>query len=149
MRASLLIRAIICLALVLGTSGLSAIAAEEGKLYAGAARVDITPAPDAALPMSGYAGRTQGFERSHDHIYVRAIVLSNGTSKAVLLSWESLFMPTRVWEDLSQRIAKELGIPVENLILAGEHDHAAPALAGMFGGGRNPGRNPAGGPPRT
>ena len=149
MRASSLIRAIISLALVLGTSALGAFAAEEGKLYVGAARVDITPAPDAALPMSGYAGRTQGFERIHDHIYVRAIVLSNGTSKAVLLSWESLFMPTRVWEDLSQRIAKELGIPVENLILAGEHDHAAPALAGMFGGGRNPGRNPAGGPPRT
>jgi hypothetical protein len=99
--------------------------------------------------MAGYAGRTQGFQRIHDHLYVRAIVLSNGASKAVLLSWESLFMPNRIWEELSQRISKEFGIPVENMILAGEHDHAAPSLAGMFGGGRNPQRAPGNAPPNT
>jgi hypothetical protein len=146
MRTSLLIGAAICLTVICGTPVASARAAEAGNLYAGAARVDITPAPDAALPMSGYAGRTQGFQRIHDHIYVRAIVLSNGTSKAVLLSWELIFMPNRVWEDLSQRISKELGIPVENQMLAGEHDHAAPSLAGMFGGGRNAGRPPGSNP---
>jgi hypothetical protein len=125
------------------------LAAQEGNLYVGAGRVDITPPPDAALNMAGYAGRTQGFQSIHDHIYVRAIVLSNGSSKAVLLSWESLFMPTRIWEDLSQRISKELGIPVENQMLAGEHDHAAPSLGGGFGGGRNrtPGNTPPGNTP--
>jgi hypothetical protein len=83
--------------------------------------------------MSGYAGRTQGFQRIHDHIYVRAIVLSDGTNSAAFLVWELIGVPTPVWEELSQRIAKEAGIPVENLLLAAVHDHGAPALAGMYG----------------
>ena len=44
-----------------------------GTLRAGAAAVSITPAPDAALPMSGYAGRTEGFKGIHDDLHVRAI----------------------------------------------------------------------------
>jgi hypothetical protein len=98
--------------------------------------------------MAGYAGRTQGFQRIHDHIYVRAIVLSDGTSQAVLLAWELIGMPTHVWEELSQRITKELGIPADNLLLVAVHDHGAPSLAGMFGRSPAPGApggaNPAG-----
>ncbi len=109
-----------------------------GTLQVGAARVDITPAPDAALPMSGYGGRTQGFQRIHDHIYVRAIVLSDGSRRAAILAWELIGMPTPVWADLSQRIAKETGIPVDNLMLAGVHDHGAPSLAGMYDEDKNP-----------
>jgi hypothetical protein len=98
--------------------------------------------------MAGYAGRTQGFQRIHDHIYVRAIVLSDGTSQAVLLAWELIGMPTHVWEELSQRITKELGIPADNLLLAAVHDHGAPSVAGMFGRSPAPGAaNPAVGPP--
>jgi hypothetical protein len=104
----------------------------------GAARVDITPAPDAALPMSGYAGRTQGFQRIHDHIYVRAIVLRDGSSQVALVAWELIGVPNHVWEELSQRIAKELGIPVDNILLAAVHDHGAPSLAGMYGRGPAP-----------
>ena len=49
--------------------------AERGALRAGAAKIDITPAPNAGLTMSGYGGRTQPFKGIHDHIYARAIVL--------------------------------------------------------------------------
>ena len=119
--------------LLIAASALVSLGAPRGPLQVGAAKVDITPAPDAALPMSGYAGRTQGFERIHDHIYVRAIVLSDGTSQVVLLAWELIGMPTHVWEELSQRIAKELGIPADNQLLAAVHDHGAPSLAGMYG----------------
>jgi len=104
-----------------------------GSLQVGAARVDITPAPDAALPMSGYAGRTQGFQRIHDRIYARAIVLSAGSSQAALVAWELIGVPNHVWEELSQRIAKELGIPQDHILLAAVHDHGAPSLAGMYG----------------
>ena len=126
----------------------SAFGAPRGYLQVGAARVDITPAPDAALPMSGYASRTQGFQRIHDHIYVRAIVLSDGASQAALVAWELIGVPNHVWEELSQRIAKELGIPQDNLLLAAVHDHGAPSLAGMYGHSPSPGAhgqtNPAG-----
>jgi neutral/alkaline ceramidase-like enzyme len=123
----------VCILLVIGFSAFDLFGAQRGRLQVGAARVDITPAPDAALPMSGYSGRTQGFQRIHDHIYVRAVVLTDGTNSAALLVWELIGVPTRVWEDLSQRIAKEAGIPTQNLLLAAVHNHGAPALAGMYG----------------
>jgi neutral ceramidase len=137
----------ICVVLIWAASVAVSLAAPPSALQVGAAKVDITPAPDAALPMGGYGARTQGFQRIHDHIYVRAIVLSDGANQAVLLAWELIAMPTRVWEELSQRIAKELGIPAENQLLAGVHDHSAPTLAGSFGRPPTPGATPAAAPP--
>jgi len=98
----------------------------------GAARVDVTPPVDAALPMSGYSGRKKGFQKIHDHIYARAIVLSDGTHEAAILAWELIGMPEGVWHELSQRISKELGIPADHLILAAEHVHSAPTVAGAY-----------------
>jgi neutral ceramidase len=107
---------------------LGATPVQAGPLRAGAARVDITPAAGAALPMAGYAGRTQGFKGIHDHIYVRAIVVDDGTTQAALVAWESLFVPDAVWDETSKQIAAETGIRRENLLLSAVHDHGAPSL---------------------
>jgi len=112
--------------------------APPGPLRAGAARIDITPVQDAALPMAGFANRSEGFKAIHDRIYVRAIVLDDGTSQAALVAWELLFVPTPVWAEVSQKIAAEAGIPPERLILAAVHDHGAPTLRGG-GGPSSPG----------
>jgi len=111
----------------------SARAAKSGTLQVGAAKVDITPAADAALPMSGYADRSEGFKGIHDHIYARAIVLSDGSKTAAVVAWELIGIPDKVWEELSERIATETGIPVDYLLLAAVHDHAAPSPYGMYG----------------
>ncbi|MGI8743656.1 MAG: neutral/alkaline non-lysosomal ceramidase N-terminal domain-containing protein [Bryobacteraceae bacterium] len=118
---------------LIGVSTLSALGAGIGTLQAGAAKVDITPAADAQLPMSGYAGRKEGFKGIHDHIYARAVVVGDGTRLAAVVAWELIGVPNAVWEELSQRIAREIGIPVEYLMLAAVHDHAAPSPAGMYG----------------
>src|SRR5690242_13042537 len=120
--------------LVIGFTAAPARGAEAGALRVGAARVDITPAAGAALPMGGYAGRTHGFGGIHDSIYVRAIVLDDGSTQAALVAWEVLFVPDTVWARVSERIAGESGIPRERLLLAAVHDHSAPVLTG--GGGR-------------
>jgi hypothetical protein len=99
-----------------------------GPLRAGAARVDITPPADAALPMAGFASRTQGFKGIHDHVYVCAIVVDDGTTQAALVAWESLFVPDAVWEETSKRVASEAGIAPEHLLLSAVHDHGAPSL---------------------
>ena len=104
-----------------------------GTLRAGAAKVDITPPADAAVPMSGYASRTEGFKGIHDRIYARAIVVSDGVRDAALVSWELIGVPHALWEQLSERIAKETGIQQEYLLLTAVHNHAAPAPFGMYG----------------
>ena len=103
--------------------------ASAGPLRAGAARVDITPPADAALPMAGYGGRTQGFKGIHDRLHVRAIVLDDGTIQAALVAWESLFVPDAVWTTASKRIAEETGIRTEHVLLSAVHTHGAPTLA--------------------
>jgi hypothetical protein len=87
-RLSILAVLVLCGPLAFGT-GIS----EGGSLRVGTARVDITPAPDAALPMAGYASRTVGFKGIHDHVFVRAIVVDVSVSQAALVAWESLFVP--------------------------------------------------------
>jgi len=133
MRHSLFVRIRRYGLLLLGALALATPGAEAGTLQAGAARVDITPPEDAALPMSGYAGRKQGFQGIHDRISARAVVLHDGTKYAAILVWELIGVPNPVWADVSERVAKETGIPPENLLLAGVHNHSAPSPAGMYG----------------
>jgi neutral ceramidase len=123
-------RILICLLFVLAVTGRGA---ERGPIRVGAARVDITPAVGAALPMSGYGNRTQGFKGIHDHIYVRAIVLDNGATQVAVVAWELIFAPDAVWAEVSRRVAAESSIRPENLLLAGVHDHGAPSIGGSGG----------------
>jgi len=129
MRNSSVFRAIV----VIVGSLLPTLAAKGGTLAAGAAKVDITPSADAALPMSGYANRKEGFKGIHDHIYARAIVLSDGANVAAIVTWELIGVPDSAWEELSERVAKETGIPAEYLLLAAVHDHSAPEPFGIYG----------------
>lgn len=106
-----------------------------GTLRAGAAKVDITPPADAAVPMSGYASRKEGFKGIHDRIYARAIVVSDGVRDAAIVSLELIGVPNTLWEQVSQRVAKETGIQPDSLLLTAVHNHAAPAPLGMYGSG--------------
>ena len=91
------------------TATLLLAASASAALRAGAAHVDITPAADAALPMSGYANRTDGFKGIHDPIYVRAIVVDDGATQSAIVAWELIFVPDAVWAEVSPRIAAETG----------------------------------------
>jgi neutral ceramidase len=129
---------VVCSAILFLCSSAGAInAAEKGTLRAGAAKVDITPAADAALQMSGYAGRTAGFKTIHDDLNVRAIVVDDGDVQAALVSCEVIGLSNAFWEKISERIAREAGISRENLILASVHTHAAPST-GVYGGAEMP-----------
>jgi hypothetical protein len=115
------VRTVACL-VCLSVPGLYA---QTGAFGAGAARLDITPPKDAALPMSGYAGRGP-HTGIHDNIYVRALVLDDGATRAAIVSCEVIGFSEPVWNALAGRIEKETGIRRENLLLAGVHTHEAP-----------------------
>jgi neutral/alkaline ceramidase-like enzyme len=91
-------------------------AAERGSLRAGAARVDITPPVNPEYPPSG--------KYEHEHLYVRAIVLDNGLTRAALLNADLGNMPEDVWANASKQIAEELKCPVENIIMSATHTHS-------------------------
>src|SRR5579863_8291006 len=84
--------------------------AERGRLVVGAARVDITPPVNPQYPPSG--------KYEHERLYVRAIVLDNGVSRAALLNADLGNMPEDVWVSASKQIAEELKCPVENILMS-------------------------------
>jgi neutral ceramidase len=98
--------------------------AKPGPLRVGAAKVDITPAPNE-LPKQ-YLGVL-------DHVYSRAIVIDNGEATAALVTVDVILMPDPIWKRLSDRISAELGIPVKNIVLAGTGTHSVP-IGGMMPG---------------
>jgi neutral ceramidase len=95
-------------------------------LRVGAARVDITPPADAANPPTG--------KYPHEHLYVRAIVLDNGSARAVLIGADQAGLPEIVWTTASKQIAKEVDCPVPNIIMSATHTHS-----GWGPGGPGPG----------
>ena len=107
-------------------------AAAQGNLRVGAARVDITPPADPANPPSG--------KFAHERLYVRAIVLDNGSARAALIGADQGGLFEGVWTAASKQIAAELNCPVENIVMSATHTHSG------WGPGPIPGRRPPGPP---
>lgn len=95
-------------------------------LKVGVARANITPPADAALKMSGYGDRPEGFEGIHDSLYTRAIVLQNDERQAAILVNDLIATSEQLWHDVSRRIEEELQIPSERVMIAATHTHGGP-----------------------
>ena len=110
----------------------------------GAAKIDITPDQSGGGARGGMMGGRGGFgfmgrggmmggggasggypgaEGILDHIYARAIVIDNGTTRAALVSVDTGMVSDQVWRPLSQRIEQELSIPAQNLMINPVHTH--------------------------
>jgi hypothetical protein len=103
----------------------AATARGQATLRVGAARVDITPSADPANPPSG--------KYAHERLYVRAIVLDNGTTKAALIGADQGGLPEGVWQAASKQIAAELNCPRENIVMSATHTHSGWGPGGFPG----------------
>jgi neutral ceramidase len=104
-----------CILMLLATAAVAA-AAESG-LRVGAAKVDFTPPP----------GPSQLGKYEHERLYVRAIVLDNGTTRAALISLEG---SQNEWGGTSKLVAAELNCPIANIIMSSTHTHSGASAGG-------------------
>ncbi len=88
-------------------------ASAEVPFRAGASRVDYTP---TTLPGN--------FTGVLDPIYVRAVVMDNGRTRAALISVDAGGIATDLYNKVSARAAKELNIPATQLLLSATHTHS-------------------------
>jgi hypothetical protein len=90
--------------------------------------VSITPDPKTLpYPLGGYVDprRLTGKATAiHDTCYARALVLSEGPTKAALVSVELCFLPANVKTSVTERITAT-GIPASAVFLCATHTHAA------------------------
>ena len=96
--------------------------ADAGPLRVGVAKIDITPTNLTGLTN---LWRTP-FTGVHDPIYVRALVLDDGTQTAALVAADLVEFGDTL--SLRQRISGELGIAADHVILTASHDHNAPRV---------------------
>ena len=85
-----------------------------GQLKVGAAKVDVTPAPDQ-LGRNSYG--------ILDRTHVRVILFTNGTTIAGLANVDGN-ANQRVVDAVNERIAKDFKIPAGNILWNGTHCHS-------------------------
>lgn len=94
-------------------------------LRVGASRVDITPAADPAHPPSG--------KYAHEKLYLRAILLDNGTTRAALIGADQGMLSEQIWLAASKQIAADLDCPIENIVMSATHTHSGWGPGGFPG----------------
>jgi hypothetical protein len=98
-----------------------ACAAPAGALRAAALRVEITPPDLRGLnPMGG------SFTAVHDPIYLRALLLDDGRQAVALVSLDLIEVSDTT--ALRERIAREVGVAADHVLISPSHDHNAPRL---------------------
>lgn len=97
--------------------------AEDARLLAGLAKVDITPA-EMGGPMYGYRNRKCGTAAGvHDRLYAKVLVLQAGESRMAIVTMD---LGSIAAQDVLRTAADELKIPL--VFLSASHTHSAPAF---------------------
>jgi Neutral/alkaline non-lysosomal ceramidase, N-terminal len=109
---------------------------ETDSLYAGFARVSITPwlnnDVDKAIegkfkevPLAGYGARNgEPSTGVHDSVFVKAIALKAGISRVVFVGADLLIMPPNITDSVAVILAKK-GIRREQLFFSATHSHSS------------------------
>jgi neutral ceramidase len=94
----------------------------------GVARDLITP--PFKMNMAGYGTRRDHpFEAIHDDLYVKALTLDDGSSRALLITYDALFHDRWFNDQLAEYVRDKYGVPPEQLVISWTHSHAGPATA--------------------
>ncbi len=90
-------------------------------LRVGAARADITPEPAV---LNWVTGKPYGSVL--DPLNVHALVLDDGSSKAVLLRWDLVDVSESARDEVRRAVGTALKMPAENIFVHASHTHSAP-----------------------
>ena len=100
-----------------------------GKLRAGAARSNITPALGCSLA-GGMTDRI-GAE-VHDELHVRSLALDNGDTRLAIAVVDSCAVPRSIIDRAKEIIREQLGMPPSHVLISATHTHSAPPATHLF-----------------
>jgi hypothetical protein len=99
-------------------------------LRAGFAQVDISA--DRECSLAGYEFRFEKMPRGndgvHDPLFVRALVIDDGSGPAVIVSIDNALIPTFLARILRQQLARDLDTVPDRVMVCATHTHSAPYL---------------------
>jgi hypothetical protein len=97
-------------------------------LQAGVSRRVITP--PLGIRMAGYTVQECAAEAVERDLTATALVLSDGTAKAVLIACDLLFIQAPHVDRMRGRIGESLGVPPAQVLINTSHTHLGPMLPG-------------------
>ena len=116
------------------------------QLKAGAARVQVTPAPGvwmAGYPpelgqvddfpdnIKGYVGRKEPSDGVHDPLWAKAVVLDDGYQRLGIVAIDTLIVTLDFTRGVREEIATRCNIPPQNLLINTTHTHGGPDVFGL------------------
>ena len=112
-----------CLA-ALAAMAVSGVAADVAAGFkAGFAKKDITP--ELGTTMSGYYSRRVS-TGVLDPLYVRCVAISDGSTKALVMSIDNLHMVNAVYADVRKAVSGKTGVAEDAVFVACTHTHTGP-----------------------
>jgi hypothetical protein len=94
----------------------------------GVARELITPHFKTCISCTGAFGVP--FEGIHDDVYVKAVVLEDGKTKALIVATDLLFHDRSLNQWVKEYANKKYNVPEENIVINHSHNHNAPSSLG-------------------
>jgi neutral ceramidase len=82
--------------------------------------------PPVGIAMAGYGRRTGHSMGIHDDLTARALVVSDGTRKAAIVSVEVLALGIRICDSIAEQVAAQTDIPPNAVMVCATHTHSGP-----------------------
>ena len=104
-----------------GAAQVSTAQNTQSQLRVGAAKLNVTP------KLEELGANSLGI---HDSVYIRAIVIDNGETRSALVTVAGN-QNEQSWKASTERMEKELGIPVKNVVLSSTHSHSVGRITAL------------------
>ena len=98
---------------------------------AGAAIVDVTPTTLPVLVNGGMMSRS--IEKVRTRINARALAVSDGNTKVVIVVVDSCMMPRPLLDEAKLLAEKRTGVAADHILISATHTHTAPSVMGALG----------------
>jgi hypothetical protein len=96
-----------------------------GRFEAGWSSRSITP--PIGTPLAGFGDRKgKPSTGVHDEIFVKALAVSDGTDKAVIVGADMLIIPENVAELVRIRVSEQTTLTANNILFNASHNHSGP-----------------------
>mgnify|MGYP001822698447 CR=1 FL=1 len=95
-------------------------------LRAGAAKVDLTPPEGVSL--DGSISKNGPVTGVHDPLHARALVLAEGNTRIAIVIVDACMVEEEVFLHAKELVHKKSGFPLDRMLMAATHTHAAPRL---------------------
>jgi hypothetical protein len=98
---------------------------------AGVAEGKITP--PVGTPLMGFAARSGPSKGIHDDLFVRALVVSRGSTVVALVAADLVGVSKEAAANIRNEASKQTAIPPDRILISATHTHSGPGISGSYG----------------